>query len=82
MFFPWYASMMLAIESNGVIALRLTTMAFGGSAAQHEALLMVPEKVAASIEAATTLLTGGSTRSVIDRYREHVQANFARLLAG
>ena len=82
MFFPWYASVMLAIESNGVIALRLTTLAFGGATARNEALLMVQEKIEASIEAGTTLLKGGSARSVIDRYREHVQANSVRLLLG
>ena len=81
MFFPWYASMMLAIESNGVIALRMTKLASGGTAAQDEAVLMVREKVAASIEASNTLLGGGSVVSVVDRYREHVQANSARLLA-
>ena len=82
MLFPWYASMMLAIEPNCFIVLRLTTMASGGKAAHHEAFLMVQEKVAASIEAGTTLLTGGSARSVVDRYREHVQTNSVRLLAG
>lgn len=82
MLFPWYASMMLAIDSNGVIALRMTTLAFGGTAANREAVLMVQEKVAASIEAGVTLLSGGSAGSVVDRYREHVQANSARLLAG
>jgi hypothetical protein len=30
MFFPWYATMMLATEPSRVIALRLAEMAFGG----------------------------------------------------
>ncbi len=80
MYFPWYASMMLAIESSGVVGLRLTVIAFGGTAARTESALMVQEKIAASFEACTTLWTGGSVGSVVDRYREHVQANSVRLL--
>ena len=37
------------------------------------------EKVAAFVEAATTLATGGSAHKVLRRYRTHVQANERRL---
>jgi hypothetical protein len=37
MFFPRHTIMMLAIESNGVVGLRLMKLASGGSDAQVEA---------------------------------------------
>jgi hypothetical protein len=40
---------------------------------------MVTEKVAALVEASTTLATGGSHKAVISRYRKHVRANERRL---
>ena len=51
MLFPWYAATMLAIESNGVIALRLRKIAGGGREARDEADLMVSEKIDALFEA-------------------------------
>jgi hypothetical protein len=77
--FPWYSSAMLALESNHVIGLRLTKLAFGGRGAGDEANLMVAEKIAATFEAFQTLLKGGNIFIVIDRYREHVTANATRL---
>jgi 2-iminoacetate synthase ThiH len=79
MFFPWYATMMLATESGRVIALRLTKMAFGGMEACDEAFLMVSEKVEAAKEAGTTIMAGGSASVIVDRYREHVALNEKRL---
>ena len=81
MFFPWYAATMLAIESNGVIALRLMKMAGGGQEARDEAELMVSEKVDAFFEAGASLCLSGSAALVIGRYREHVAANARRLAA-
>lgn len=81
MFGPWYAATLLAIESQTVIALRLATIAAGGAAARHETERMISEKIGAAVEAADTLLTGGTPDAVIARYREHVQANAARLRA-
>ena len=78
---PWFAATMLAIESNGVIALRLIKLAQGGRASQDEAVLMCREKVCASFEAGATLMSGGTLASVVDRYREHVLSNSDRLLA-
>lgn len=76
---PYLSSMMLALEAQRVIELRLVRLAWGGAEAQQEAQLMVAEKVDAAIEAAGTLMTGGSLETVVARYREHVGTNEARL---
>jgi hypothetical protein len=80
MFFPWHTIMMLAIESHGVVGLRLMKLASGGSDAQVEAELMLREKIDAAFEAGATLFAGGSMDRIVDRYREHVSANSSRLL--
>jgi hypothetical protein len=80
MFFPWHTIMMLAIESSGVVGLRLMKIASGGSHAQVEADLMLREKIDAAFEAGATLIAGGSVARIVDRYREHVSANSSRLL--
>jgi hypothetical protein len=79
MFFPWNATIMLAIESSRVIGLRLTKMTFGGMEACDEALLMVSEKVEAATETWTTIMADGSASVIVDRYREHVALNEKRL---
>jgi hypothetical protein len=71
--------MMLAVESNGVIALRMMKLASGGSGARHEAHLMISEKLDAAFEAAANLMAGASGDDVIQRYRQHVAANVLRL---
>ena len=71
-------TMMLGFEAQRVIGLRLAKLAVGDAAAV-EAQLMVTEKVAALMEASTTLATGGSHKAVISRYRKHVRANERRL---
>ena len=71
-------TMMLGFEAQRVIGLRLAKLATGDAAAV-EAQLMVTEKVAALVEASTTLATGGSHKTVISRYRKHVRANERRL---
>ena len=81
MSFPWYASAMLAFESFEVIRLRLEKLLIGGDAADHEARLMVSEKVDAMFEAGASLMTGSTPASIIDRYRQHVAANTKRLSA-
>jgi hypothetical protein len=81
MSFPWYASAMLAFESFEVIRLRLEKLLIGGDAADHEARLMVSEKVDAMFEAGASLMTGATPASIIGRYREHVAANTKRLSA-
>ena len=79
MLFPWYATTMLAFEANGVITLRLLKMSAGGQDALEEAKLMINEKVDALIEASWSIFGGATPAMVIDRYREHVGANAARL---
>jgi hypothetical protein len=71
--------MMLALESNGVIALRMMKLMRGGRSAQREARLMVNEKVRAAIEASTSLAAGASGDEIVHRYRQHVAANAKRL---
>ena len=79
--FPWYASTMLAYESFEVIRLRLEKLLIGGDDANHEARLMVSEKIDAMFEAGANLMAGATPASVVDRYREHVAANTKRLSA-
>lgn len=76
---PFLSFLMLAIESQRVIELRLVRLAWGGSEGRAEAQSMVTEKVNAAAEAMTTLMLGGSPETVIARYREHVAANTKRL---
>ena len=75
----WFALSMLAIESSEVVGLRLAKLAMGGAAAWDEADVMVSEKIGASVEAFASVLSGESTLSVINRYRELVGANCGRL---
>ena len=81
MYNPLFSSLMLAIEAQRVVELRLVRLAWGGSEGLAEAQSMVIEKVHAANEAMTTLLFGGSPEMVIARYREHVAANTKRLSA-
>ena len=82
MFAPWWDfstdAVMLAVEAQSVIAMRLTSIALGrGTHAENTR--MVSEKAAAFTEAAMTLATGGSAHEVVRHYRKHVRANGRRL---
>ena len=79
MFFPFYSTMMLGLETGNVIGLRMLKLSSGGSDAINELHLMVGEKVNAMVETSANLIAGGSAGSVIDRYRQHVAANAKRL---
>jgi hypothetical protein len=79
--FPWFAGAMLALESSEVVRLRMEKFASGGEDAEHEARLMVSEKVFAAMEAGMSWLTGATAASIVGRYREHVAANAKRLSA-
>lgn len=81
MYIPFLSSMMLAFEAQKVVELRLVRIAWGGSEAHAEVQSMVAEKIGAAVEAAGTLMLGGSAESVIARYREHVATNTKRLSA-
>jgi hypothetical protein len=74
--------MKLAVEANGVIALRTLKLMLGGRSARREAELMVSEKIHAAIEAAASLMTGASGDQIIHRYRQHVARNAKRLGRG
>jgi hypothetical protein len=76
---PWLDVMMLAAESQAVIALRMMKLAGGGTAAGEEAQRMTLEKVAAMAEAGARLMAGGSPESVVKGYRRKVRANLRRL---
>ncbi|MGY2904738.1 hypothetical protein [Bradyrhizobium sp. URHC0002] len=78
-FYPWYPTLMLAVECSNVIDIRLRSIAAGTVNAAEETGLMVSEKVAAAFEASSMLLGGKQTAEVIDFYRKHVAANVARL---
>jgi hypothetical protein len=71
-------SLMLGIEAQRVITLRLAAIAQGPTA-EAETRLMVTEKMVAALEAAGMLAQGASTRSVISFYRSRVQDNVQRL---
>ena len=72
-------AVMLGLETQRVIGLRLIKLSRGGSAAEAEALRMITEKTSALAEAGMTLARGGSAQTVIRRYRTHVRANKRRL---
>ena len=74
-----FAFAMLAFEAQTVVQLRLRKLAWGGPAAQAEASQMISEKISASVEAAGSLMLGGSPDALVARYREHVAENTKRL---
>jgi hypothetical protein len=78
-FYPWYPALMLAVECNNVIDVRLRSIVAGKVNAAEETRLMVSEKVVAALEAGSMLISGGKTADVIDLYRKQVAANVTRL---
>ena len=71
--------MMLAVEANGVVALRMMKLMRGGRTARREAKLMVSEKIYAAYEATARLMAGASGDEIVHRYRRHVAVNAKRL---
>ena len=71
--------MKLAVEANGVIALRTMKLMRGGKSARREAELMVSEKIHAAFEATASLMAGASGGDIVRRYRQHVARNATRL---
>jgi 2-iminoacetate synthase ThiH len=71
--------LLLAAESQQVIALRMMKLAAGGTSANDEVQLMTSEKVTAMTEAGAKLMAGGSADSVVSDYRRKVRANIKRL---
>ena len=73
-------AVLLSLETQRVMGLRLMKLSRGGRAAEAEAVRMVTEKTNALMEAGMTLTRGGSARTVLRRYRTHVRSNKRRLL--
>jgi hypothetical protein len=71
--------MMLALEANHVVALRMMTLMLGGRKGRREAERMVAEKIHAALETGVNLMAGASADKIVDRYRQHVAANAKRL---
>ena len=61
--FPWSTALLLALESSEVIGLRVAKLAGGGVDAQHEAHLIVSEKVDAVFEVSARLMSGATVIS-------------------
>jgi hypothetical protein len=87
---PWaemaMQSTMLAIESQQVIAMRLTKFAMGGPGVQREAELMISEKMESLAQASQMMVMaalGGKqdfgASKVVHHYRQKVRANVRRL---
>ena len=76
---PWFAATLLALEATDVMHLRMWRLAGGGRSALEEAQLMISEKLAATVEAVSAAMLGGTPMSIIERYRELVAANAIRL---
>lgn len=71
--------MLLAVEANDVIALRMMKLMRGGRSARREAELMVSEKIRAALEATAGLMAGASGDEIVHQYRQHVARNAKRL---
>jgi hypothetical protein len=71
--------MMLAVDANGVVALRMMKLMRGGGRARREAELMVSEKIRAAFEATASLMAGASGDEIVHQYRRHVAVNAKRL---
>jgi hypothetical protein len=71
--------MMLAVEANGVVALRMMKLMRGGRSARREAELIVSEKIHAAFEATASRMAGASGDEIVHRYRRHVAVNAKRL---
>jgi hypothetical protein len=70
----------VSLEAQKVMELRLVRIAWGGADARSEMMSMVGEKVVAAMEAANTVMAGGSHDQVLARYRELVADNTRRLM--
>ncbi len=81
-------SWVLGVESAAVIALRSARLSAFDAAAEHEAQLMVTEKVRAAIDLGMDFMAGrlgsdpiGVSRAVVRHYGRRVRANHRRLAA-
>ena len=70
-----YSLLMLAIESNGVIGLRVMKLM-----PRREAEQMVTEKIHAALEASASMMAGATGDQIVRGYRRRVAANASWLL--
>ena len=75
----FHSLMMLAIDANRVVGLRVMKLMLGGRGARREAQLMVSEKIDAAFKASASLMAGASGDEIVRRYRRRVAANAKRL---
>ena len=75
----FHSLMMLAIDANHVIGLRVMKLMLGGRSARREAQLMVSEKIDAAFEASASLMAGASGDEIVRGYRRRGAANATRL---
>ena len=75
----FHSLMMLAIDANRVVGLRVMKLMLGGRGARREAQLMVSEKIDAAFEASASLMAGASGDEIVRQYRQRVAANAKRL---
>ncbi len=71
--------MMLGIEANHVIALRLMKLMLDRKGSSREAQLMISEQIEAALKAGASTLAGASSEEIIHQYRRRVAANKKRL---
>jgi len=76
MFPSW---MLLGLEANRVIGLRVMKLMLGGRKARREARLMITEKIDAALKANVRAMAGASQEEIIRMYRRRVAANAKRL---
>jgi hypothetical protein len=74
-----HSLMMLALEANHVIGLRLMKLMRGGKRARRESQLMINEKIDAAFKAGASVMAGESADKVVQGYRRRVAANAKRL---
>lgn len=75
----FHSLMMLAMEANRVVGLRMVKLMRGGKSARREARLMVNEKIEEAVRAGASIMAGASGDEIVRRYRRRVAANEKRL---
>ncbi len=74
-----HSLMMLALEANHVVGLRLMKLMWGGKRARRESRRMINEKIDAAVKAGASIMSGASADEVVRGYRRRVAANAKRL---
>jgi hypothetical protein len=74
-----HSLMMLALEANHVVGLRLMKLMWGGKRARRESQRMINEKIDAAFKAGASIMSGASADEIVGGYRRRVAANAKRL---